>query len=460
MKMFASVCWENKNDTMDRPYYPVESYQTAKNYVFTRLAMTSIIANETIGVSAKLENVKYHGMNSYLRHHYQSKKVLKWVSPSGYSTVLFDGVQECDVDPVFQYIPSAAICKDYLNVNDLVQALGVCDELDDIHVMKRGMSREKVRLNTTEYPQPRRITWSVEIGDCYMLKSTGPTVRDLFCYGQSFRNKLDWKARSMPNEIFTLGLHLWYAAYSNLSSISRVCPPTSCQLLIYHSYFDGKMGFHRDVQLPGLDISSPNAYSPDKSSQIRGSSVLIYNIGDPMLFEFKIDTAEVKTEKKQKKDKKGKEALSVSLGDGDLLVLDPRDDETYKHGVKFVNKSNPNKELQVRIALVYRWISDVQPFYVDGLMKYGLFCEKDEDDSDKNREHDSDKQEEDSQNGTKQKDKTSSKRQLKRSRPESWENKKSNSKATIPQGDQDKNKRIGHTKKLEKPQDKKKKETI
>jgi hypothetical protein len=421
--MFVSVPWKNQNDTLERPYFSLDSYETVKNYVFMRYDMASKVARQTIPVSATLENIKYHATHSHLRHHYQSKKVLKWVSPSGYSIVLSHTVAECDIADVLTTIPPTATSRDYKTPKELVKGLQVCNELDDIHVMKRGMGEERIRLNSSEYAQPRRISWSVELGDTYVNEATGLRVRDLFCYGQSYRKKDDWKARSMPKEIFTLGLHLWYAAFSNLSAISRVCPPTSCQLLIYHSYFAGKMGFHRDVKIPGVDMNNPKGYCQDNNSQIRGSSVLIYTVGDPMLFSFKKSTAESKGTKAAKKesDAEKNKIISVSLNDGDLLVLDPRDDETYTHATRFESKNNPNKELHVRMAFVYRWVSNVQPFWVDGPNKFGLFCSKEEGDKDKNREQDTEEDsEEDSEEDPdrKPKHKTKSTKQLKRNRQE------------------------------------------
>ena len=222
----------------------------------------------------------------------------------------------------------------------LVDGISKCQALDDIHVMKNGASTDWIPLNKTSYPQPRRITWSVCVGDCFRDETSNCELRRLFSMFQSYRQLGDCTVRPMPREIFQLGVHLWHVAYPHLSAISRVCPPTGCQLLMYHSQFGtsgGKIGFHQDVGFKS------------GTSQIRGSSVMIFSTGCPMLFELKTAC------KKNRADNtipSSKEQLRVVLHHGDLLVLDPTDDETYMHGVD----SNALKKGQRTLGAVLSFV--------------------------------------------------------------------------------------------------------
>ena len=50
----------------------------------------------------------------------------------------------------------------------------------------------------------------------------------------------------IPCSVYTLGVAVWRAAYEFLTDLSRACPPTGCQLLLYYSLFQSAIGRHRD----------------------------------------------------------------------------------------------------------------------------------------------------------------------------------------------------------------------
>ena len=59
-------------------------------------------------------------------------------------------------------IPQEVIPRFGDSADDLRRRLGDSDFLDDIHCLKGGNGKGgRVRLNSTCYPQPRRVTWSV-----------------------------------------------------------------------------------------------------------------------------------------------------------------------------------------------------------------------------------------------------------------------------------------------------------
>ena len=51
------------------------------------------------------------------------------------------------------------------DVNSLKARLSKCEYLDDIHVLQGGKGPRRVRLNGTDYPQPRRVTFSEEVSE-------------------------------------------------------------------------------------------------------------------------------------------------------------------------------------------------------------------------------------------------------------------------------------------------------
>ena len=77
-------------------------------------------------------------------------------------------------------IPEALLpCADD-DTASLVRRLAASDFLDDIHVLRGGRGPQRVRLNATDYAQPRRVTWSVgaELKDSVALEGCVPLSTD------------------------------------------------------------------------------------------------------------------------------------------------------------------------------------------------------------------------------------------------------------------------------------------
>ena len=73
-------------------------------------------------------------------------------------------------------IPEALLpCADD-DTASLVRRLAASDFLDDIHVLRGGRGPQRVRLNATDYAQPRRVTWSVgaDLKDSVALEGCVP----------------------------------------------------------------------------------------------------------------------------------------------------------------------------------------------------------------------------------------------------------------------------------------------
>ena len=218
------------------------------------------------------------------------------------------------------------------------------------------------QVNATSMPQPRRKSWSVLIAS---EKREAETVHRLFSYSQSYRPVEDWRGEAMPLPIFHLGVECWRRAWSYLSPISQVCPPTGCQLLAYHTLFGSTINRHRDngLLVPG-GKHSRLGNSEDENSQIRGSSVLVFSRGAPMTFALSSPPSGKLPWTVTKDEYEIQPALTLSLEDGTLYVLDPRDDENHCHEAWFESDIIA-RGAHVRCAYVFRWLSKQHVFYVD-----------------------------------------------------------------------------------------------
>ena len=133
---------------------------------------------------------------------------------------------------------SLAACTTSSHVRHSVSAASLlmsvrAASLADIHVPRYGRRGRVTRLNALCLPQPRRVTWSVLVGDY----EGGAETQTLFYYTQALRRPDDWRCRPMPMELYRFGLHLWEIAFSYLGPISKQHPPTACQLMLCEPRF-------------------------------------------------------------------------------------------------------------------------------------------------------------------------------------------------------------------------------
>jgi hypothetical protein len=57
-----------------------------------------------------------------------------------------------------------------------------------------------------------------------------------------------------------------------------------------------------------------------------------------------------------------RQETTVRLGPFSVYVLDPHDDENYMHSARFPKGKDKN---QVRLAMVFRWLTTRMPFYTE-----------------------------------------------------------------------------------------------
>ena len=178
----------------------------------------------------------------------------------------------------------------------LAQRLGASEVLDDIHSPRggRGTGGRSVRLNASQYPQPRRVTWSVEAAAAHLVPGVG-WVQPLYAYTQARRPPQDWRCRLMPAVLSDFMVELWRLALPYLGPVSARSPPNACQLMLYYVLFGSTIGRHRDnystadllrALEPELDQDNlsfdGHTASGDSNSQVVHSDVLVWSDGDSM----------------------------------------------------------------------------------------------------------------------------------------------------------------------------------
>jgi hypothetical protein len=142
-------------------------------------------------------------------------------------------------------IPSSLLPRAEDTMRSLKNRLAKTEFLDDIHVLKGGKGPSRIRLNATDYAQPRRVTWSVPVASS---ETRDDGTIELHCYTQYGRAPDDWKCRLMPSPVCELMLFCWKLAKA-ANALTPSCastPPTAVQLMMYYTLFKSAVGRHRD----------------------------------------------------------------------------------------------------------------------------------------------------------------------------------------------------------------------
>ena len=121
------------------------------------------------------------------------------------SVVLIPHLPTSVVVEAVREIPSDVLPRCDDTVSSLVSRLAQSSFLEDSRVLQGGRGPRRVRLNDTDYPQPRRRSWSVKVeveGEGLLLNYTA--------FG---RLPEDLEAVPMPRPVFNLGVALWTVAF-------------------------------------------------------------------------------------------------------------------------------------------------------------------------------------------------------------------------------------------------------
>ena len=115
-------------------------------------------------------------------------------------------------------------CDD--TVSSLVSRLSQSSFLEDSRVLQGGRGPRRVRLNDTDYAQPRRRSWSVKVEvEGEGEDEVGSTTTSLLNYTAFGRLPEDLEAVPMPRPVFNLGVALWTVAFDFLTDLSKRHPP-------------------------------------------------------------------------------------------------------------------------------------------------------------------------------------------------------------------------------------------
>ena len=225
--------------------------------------------------------------------------------------------------------------------------------MDNSHYRNRGRVGWMVtRLNELPHKQPKRITMSAVLE----TKTTGPAhgneIFKMLLYNSNNGIPLeDWRCRPMDREVYELGKYLWQKLHGILSTISKVCPPNSCQVNFYYAALGGDIKKHRDY---GIGGGSGRNKVDKEDCQIVGTNVMSFTYGSPMLFS---QYTNHKTTGGGKY--RTSERHTTTVEEGSCLVLHPDDDKNMLHGAKFAGENNN----AVRVVFNYRWCQNAKWFY-------------------------------------------------------------------------------------------------
>lgn len=307
----------------------------------------------------------------------------KYGALAGCKSILVRPVDACGewrsiMERVRALIPKALLpCADD-DTTSLVRRLAASDFLDDIHVLRGGCGPQRVRLNATAYPQPRRVTWSVkaeeEEADAY--EGCVP----LYAYTQYGRLPEDWRCRLMPPDVRALmhSAHNLARATGQLSPQCAASTPTACQLMMYYTAFKSSVGRHRDnfckehlVQYcSGVDLlnemTSGHSASGDQNSQILGSDVLLWTDGNaPMSLMLSFPDPE-KSVDQDRKEYIICPSFCIPMGAGTLLIFKAIDDLLFCHEAAFGDMwLDFHGDGGYRFVYVFRWLQSVRRFSVE-----------------------------------------------------------------------------------------------
>ena len=217
---------------------------------------------------------------------------------------------------------------------------------DDIPYSRGGRNScsKGFDINTeSKVASPRRLNLYDKVNDFQWDNKHKCSVQDGYSYTLSFTMPFFFGGRSIEQYpgIARLKVDIWKQVYHWLTPLSKVCPPNGVQVLLHPEEFRCRMPEHQDMD-PNMKVSTQD------NSQIMGTSVIIVSFFDQQEV--------IMTRKTGEKHSFLTEHCSV-------YVLDPHDDNTYKHKTKFPKCADKNKPKGLRLALTFRWLGNRMKFF-------------------------------------------------------------------------------------------------
>ena len=215
-------------------------------------------------------------------------------------------------------------CKNAINV-----VKNNPDWFDRYPVSRRGqdMSRGFVCISQTRHASPRRMHLSSETHGKMHSSRLRCHTESLYYYpsnGQIPSCFMQIRCLRDHKHVALLGHLLWKHFCHLLSGPSQVCPPNGCDVLTHFGSFKGKISSHRD--------NSPcSTIKIDQNSQILGTSVMVFSIGDTQDVIFsRIGGAT-------------NEDITFEAKDCSFYILNPIDDFCHHHRTQFHGGNSQKK---------------------------------------------------------------------------------------------------------------------
>ena len=230
---------------------------------------------------------------------------------------------------------------------DLVRLVSSCKFFDEIPYSRGGIKcySKGFDINTeSKVGTPRRLNLYDKVSEFHWDNKHKCSVQDGYSYTLSFTLPMFYGGRSIEQYpgIAQLKVDVWKRVYHWLSPISKICPPNGVQALLYLEEFQGHIREHQDMD-PIMKVD------PQTNSQIIGSSVIIVSFFNSQKVHF---TAKGNEHKKH----------TFLTEHCSVYVLDPHDDNIYKHKTTFPggSRNDPNG---LRLALTFRWLGNRMKFF-------------------------------------------------------------------------------------------------
>jgi len=241
-----------------------------------------------------------------------------------------------------------------------------------------GKGGRYVALNATAYPQPRRVQWATPTVAEH-TDADGDRVVGCLCYPHFYtKSPLLRTVEVMPpaiDELITFALRL---SRSFLTTPSLAQRPNACELCIYYTAFDSKIGRHRDNFL-SQDLSTylrtqdASVLYNQRNSQLANSNVLILTLGNaPMVLQLSFPGWSHAA--RERSTYVVHPLFSVPCGFGTLFIFSPTDDLFYCHEAFFEPATLSRcGATGYRLAFVMRWLCPAtcatHVFYASGVRK-------------------------------------------------------------------------------------------
>ena len=124
---------------------------------------------------------------------------------------------------VLRQIPEDIFPRVEDSVQSLLLRLSASEFLDDAMVLRGGCGPDYVRLNATDYPQPRRALWG----------AIDPESGGMFVYPHLYRKDKTLQCRPLRGVLRAFVDHLQSLTGQHLEEVCARLPINSCELLMY-----------------------------------------------------------------------------------------------------------------------------------------------------------------------------------------------------------------------------------